>query len=74
MVLTHESQPLSRQYDYEDRSVITLDFGPETDPSLDIVDNTAIVVTGDQQHEIDLTGDVVEAFNRNGIITIEVDQ
>lgn len=74
MVLTHESPPLSRQYDYEDRSIITIDFGPGTEPHVDIVEGTAIIVANDHQHEFDLPDTAVEAFNRNGIVTFELEQ
>lgn len=74
MALKHASEPLSRRTDYEDRTVFAFDFGHTADPSIDIVGDTAIIVTKDDHHEIDLPGDSVEAFNRNGIVTIEVDQ
>lgn len=61
-----------RQFDYDDRTVIAVDFGPTVDPIVDLVDGTAILIVGDQQRELDLPAGEVEAFNRNGIVTLEV--
>ncbi|MFB6300799.1 MAG: hypothetical protein ABEH65_11105 [Halobacteriales archaeon] len=62
-----------RRFDYDDRTVIAADFGPAADPSIDLLDEVAIVVYGDgQQTEIDLPPGEVQAFNRNGVVTFEV--
>lgn len=61
-----------RRFDYDDRSVIAVDFGPAADPAVDVVDGTAILVIGDRQRELDLPLGEVEVFNRNGIVTLEV--
>lgn len=61
-----------RQYEYADRIVTVADLGSGTDPVVDVVDGTAIVVTGDDQHEIDVPAGDVQAFNRNGVVTLEV--
>ncbi|MDY6817853.1 MAG: hypothetical protein SVG88_04250 [Halobacteriales archaeon] len=62
-----------RRFDYDDRTVIAADFGPAADPSIDLLDGTAIVVYDtDQQAEIDLPEGDVQAFNRNGVVTFEV--
>ena len=63
-----------RRYDYDDRTVVVADFGPDADPSVDVVDGTAIVVIGEHQREFDVPAGAVQAINRNGIVTIEVDQ
>ena len=64
-----------RRYDYDDRTVIAADFGAAAaDVAVDVVDGTAIVVVGDEQTEISLPDGDGEAFNRNGVVTIEVRQ
>ena len=64
--------PTARRYEYEDRTVIAADFGPGADPSVDVVDGTVIVVTGDDQREFSLPEGEVQTFTRNGVVTIEV--
>jgi hypothetical protein len=63
-----------RRFDYEDHSVISVDFGPGVDPIVDLVDGTAILIVDDTQHELDLPEGEVEVFNRNGVITFEIRQ
>lgn len=64
---------IARRYDYPDRSVFVADLGPAAEPSVDVVDGTAIVVTGDgRQREFDLPRGEVRAFNHNGVVTVEV--
>lgn len=64
-----------RRYDYDGRTVVAADFGPAAvDVTVDVVDGTAIIVAGDEQTEIALPEGDGEAFNRNGIVTIEVKQ
>lgn len=64
------------RYDYDDRTVIAVDFGPGAEPSVDVVGGTIIVVAGDDQREFDVPHDApegsVETFTRNGVVTIEV--
>lgn len=63
------------RYDYPDRIEFVADFGPAADPAIDIVGDTVIVVTSDgTQRDIKVPDDDVRAFNRNGIVTIEVSQ
>lgn len=62
------------RYDYQDHTVFAIDLGPTTSPTVDIVDHTAIIVTNDDQHELDLPDGEVEAINKNGIITIKVEE
>ena len=61
-----------RRFDYDDRTVIAADFGPAAEPVVDVVDGTAILILDNHQREIDLPNGDVEAFNRNGIVSIEV--
>ena len=72
MAVNTTTEAMVRRYDYDDRSVMVADLGPAADASVDVVDGTAIVVAGEDQHEIDLPAGDVQAFNRNGIVTIEV--
>lgn len=69
------SSGMVRRYDYSDRTVVAADFGPTAaEVSVDVVDGTAIIVVGDEQTEIALPEGDGEAFNRNGVVTIEVRQ
>ena len=62
-----------RRFEYEDNVVFAADVGPSDDASVDVVDGTVIVVTGDEQFEQDLPADVdARAFIRNGVLTIEL--
>ena len=64
---------IARRYDYPDRTVFVADFGPGDAPSVDVVAGTAIVVTADgRQRELELPAGEVRAFNRNGVVSIEV--
>lgn len=66
------TEAMVRRYDYDDRTVAVADLGPAADPSVDVVDDTAIVVTDEDQHEIDLPDGDVRVFNRNGVVSFEV--
>lgn len=73
----HEA--FARRYEYDDESVIAIDLGGETtDATVDVVDDTAIVVIeterGERQEEFDLPSEEARAFIRNGVLTIEVGQ
>ncbi|MFB6353483.1 MAG: hypothetical protein ABEJ92_05300 [Halobacteriales archaeon] len=64
---------IARRYDYSDRTVFVADLGPGAEPAVDVVDGTVIVVDGDgRQQEFDLPEGEVRAFNRHGVVTIEV--
>jgi hypothetical protein len=63
-----------RRQDYDDGSVIAVDFGPDVDEvAVDIVDGTAIVVVGDddRQVEFELPEGADDVSVRNGVLTIE---
>jgi hypothetical protein len=63
-----------RRYRYDDNTIFAADLGTTDKASVDIVDQTAIVVVGDEQFEFEVPaedGDVQTALN-NGILTIEV--
>lgn len=63
-----------QRFDYDEHSVITVDFGPGVDPIVDVVDGTAILIVEDTQNELDLPEGEVEVFNQNGVITFEIHQ
>lgn len=52
---------------------VVADFGPARDASVDIVGDTVIVVADDEQYDLAVEGDA-QAFMRNGVLTIEVDE
>jgi hypothetical protein len=56
----------------DDRVEIVADFGPGAGPSVDVVDGTVILVA-DEQYELEVEGDV-QAAERNGVVTIEVNE
>lgn len=58
--------------EHDEGVTLVADFGAQTAASVDVVGETVIVVTDDDQHEIDVAGDA-QAFIRNGILTIEVE-
>lgn len=61
-----------REYEYDDGTVIVVDFGRTIDDlSVDIVDETAIVVVDDQQIEFEVPSGANEVIANDGILTIE---
>lgn len=74
---TREEGQLARRYEYDDATVMAVDFGTEAgDASVDVVDNTVIVVLDDDQYEIDLPESVGNAhtFIKNGVLTVELEE
>lgn len=66
---------IARRYDYGDRIVFVADLGPGTEASVELDDETAILETPDgRRHTFELPPGEARAFNRNGIVTIEVSQ
>jgi hypothetical protein len=64
-------------YQYDDESVLAVDFGgDQSDTAVDVVDGTAIVVIGDDQYEIDLpeSNDDPHTFMKNGVLSIEMEE
>ncbi|MFB6312255.1 MAG: hypothetical protein ABEH64_13860 [Salinirussus sp.] len=55
------------------RTEIAADFGPATNASVDVLEDTVIVVAGDEQYELEV-GPGAQAFMQNGILTIEVNE
>ena len=68
------SSALVESYEYDDRTVVAVDLGPETDPVVDVVDGTAILVLEDEQREFDVPVGAVQAVNSNGVVTFEVEE
>lgn len=62
----------ARRYEYDDDTVIAADLGPEREATVEVVDGTLIVVTDDDQFDVDLPSRDAQAFMRNGVLTIEV--
>ena len=61
----------SRRFEYDDRTEFVVDFGTGFDVALDIVDDVAIIVVGDDQYEVGLDGNE-RVFMNNGVLTFEV--
>ncbi|UPV74699.1 hypothetical protein M0R89_01185 [Halorussus limi] len=74
--ITERDDVFTRRYEYEDAEVLAADLGVTGDASVDVLDDTAIVVfDGDeetQQVEFQLPDGGAEAFITNGVLTIEV--
>ncbi|WP_158056187.1 DUF7127 family protein [Halorussus halophilus] len=68
----------ARHYKYDEAEVIVADFGAtEEEASVDILEDTAIVVFEDEdsrQLELELPKGEAEAFMTNGVLTITVNQ
>ncbi|WP_049920802.1 DUF7127 family protein [Halopiger djelfimassiliensis] len=66
---------LARRYDYDDRTVVAVDFGSPTDASVDLVDDTVIVVVDGEQYELELPdgADDAHTFIKNGVLTVEME-
>ncbi|WP_049928992.1 hypothetical protein [Halopiger goleimassiliensis] len=60
--------------DYADEHVIAVDFGQTGDkPSLDRLEETAIVVVDGEQYEFDVPEEATEVTVNDGILTIRSD-
>ncbi|MFC4438345.1 MULTISPECIES: DUF7127 family protein [Natrialbaceae] len=73
---TQSDGQIARRYDYEDESVLAVDFGSaDADATSDLADGTVIVVIDDEQYEFDLPEGAADAhtFIRNGILTVELE-
>lgn len=67
-----ETEGVVRQYDYDTETILAADFG-HVEGTVDVVDQTAIVIADGDQHEFDVPGRASRAFMNNGIVTIEVE-
>lgn len=65
-------EAIIREYEHDNTTAITADFGSAaSDISIDIVDETAIVVVSGEQFEFELPDDADEIAAKNGVLTIE---
>ena len=72
-----EDGQMTRQYEYDDGSVVAVDFGAAgADASVDVVDDTVIVVLADDQYELEVPEHAPDpqAFIRNGVLTVELEE
>jgi len=60
-----------RRYEYDDSVVLAADFGYTESASVDVVDDTVIVVADGEQVDVEVDGDA-QALINNGVLTIEV--
>ncbi|HET7324633.1 MAG TPA: hypothetical protein VFJ06_09900, partial [Halococcus sp.] len=68
---TDRREAVIREYEDDRSTAIAVDFGPDAgDVTVDIVDDTAIVVVGDEHFEFELPDDVDELSTNNGVLTI----
>ena len=66
-----EEDGIVREYDYGDEHLITIDFGEGYgDATIDVVDDTAIVVVNDEQFDVDIPADASDVTANNGVLTI----
>lgn len=63
-----------RRYEYDDAVVLAADLGPGVDGSVDVVDETALVVAGDEQFEFPVPAGEAAASISNGVVTVEVEE
>ncbi|WP_255167498.1 DUF7127 family protein [Natrononativus amylolyticus] len=72
--LARDDGHMVRQYQYDDETVLAIDFGG-SDAAVDVADGTVIVVTADDQYEFDLPDHATDAhtFIKNGVLTIEME-
>lgn len=65
---------VARRYEFDDQIVFVADLGPASEGTVDVLDDTAIVVVGDEQYEFELPGGGARTSMNNGVVTIEVDR
>ncbi|WP_255193552.1 hypothetical protein [Natronobeatus ordinarius] len=57
--------------EYDDETIVTVDFGPVIgEPTLDVVDDTAIVVVDGTHLEFDVPPEATDVIVNDGILTI----
>jgi hypothetical protein len=63
---------VATEYEYDGESIIAVDFGRvHGDLTVDIVDDTAIVIANSDQFEFELPNEASEVTANNGVLTIE---
>ncbi|MFC7073010.1 hypothetical protein ACFQJ7_12930 [Halovenus rubra] len=68
-----EKQFESRRFEYDDETEYVVDLGPSANGTVDVVDNTAIIVGDKEQYEIEIPHDA-QVFMNNNVLTIEVEE
>ena len=56
--------------EYENENVITVDFGPGVEATVDVVGDTAIVVAGDRQFEFEIPPEATDVTTNDGMLII----
>lgn len=56
--------------EYEDETVVAVDFGPGVEATVDVVGRTAIVVAGDRQFEFEVPADATDVTTNGGMLFI----
>ena len=69
----HEQGVHLRKVEDDSGVEFVADFGPGTEGHVDVVGETAIIVTGDDQYELDVDEDA-QVFMKQGILTIKGDE
>lgn len=57
--------------EYEEENVITVDFGPDVEASLDTVGETVIVIAGDNQFEFERPPEATDITTNDGMLVIK---
>ncbi|AEH35405.1 DUF7127 family protein [Halopiger xanaduensis] len=73
---TRNEGQVARRYEYDDGAVLVVDFGTGVaDASVDLVDDTVIVIVDDEQYEFELPEGASDAhtFIKNGVLTVELE-
>ncbi|WP_128476039.1 DUF7127 family protein [Halorussus pelagicus] len=56
--------------EYDDENVVTVDFGPGVEVSLDCLGDLAIVVAGARQFEFEMPAEATDVTIKNGMLVI----
>lgn len=56
--------------EYDDESILAIDFGPGVDATVDVVGEVAIVVAGDKQYEFDIPPEATDITTNDGVLLI----
>ena len=59
------------EHEYDDGGLVAVDFGTARgDLAVDVLDDTAIVIAGNEQFEFELPDEASEVTANNGVLTI----
>lgn len=71
-VAAEDSRVTVRKHEYDGASVVAVDLGTHgSDPVVDVVDGTAIVIHGSGQFEFKVPEDAEEVTVHNGVLTVQ---